>query len=208
VADATPFYPQAGGQPSDEGQAFFGGGEVKVTFVKYWDGHARHYVDKAMDWPVGSELRLVVDRELREGHSRIHTAGHLMDNLISCMPDVDMKGVKGFHFKEGSYVEFIGQKPADTVAFLQQLNEALAQAVEENHPVRDELVSYEQLLELGIYVPDNLPTDKPLRIVTIGDFEAIPCGGTHALGTAELGRVTVTKAKAKKDRVKVSYRLG
>lgn len=208
VTDSTLFYPQGGGQPCDVGELLLGDDRVGVTFVKYVGGEARHYTDRPVDWRVGDTLRQRVLADRRLLHSKIHTAGHLMDNLISLMPDVDMKGVKGFHFPEGAYVEFIGTKPADTPAFIARLNEGLSQAVAEDYPVVDELVDYDRLASLGIYVPPNLPTDKPLRIVTIGGFEPIPCGGTHVPSTASLGRVVVTKAKSKKDRVKVSYRVG
>ena len=46
--------------------------------------------------------------------------------------------------------------------------------------------------------------DAAVRVVTLGG-EACPCGGTHVENTADLGGLTVTKLKAKKDTLRVSY---
>ncbi len=207
LLDKTWFYPQGGGQPSDTGCIEISGGKIDVFFVRFVQGEVRHYHDASIGIILGDSAISYINKELRELHSKIHTAGHLMDNMIAKMPDVQMKGVKGFHFPEGAYVEFIGVKPEDTPKFIERLENDLALAIRENHSVKEELVNIEQLRGMGIYIPPNLPEDKPLRVVTIGDFEPIPCGGTHVRFVEELGTVKIRKVKAKKDRVKVSYQV-
>ena len=48
------------------------------------------------------------------------------------------------------------------------------------------------------------PEDASIRVVRIAG-EGCPCGGTHVGSTAELASLRVTKIKAKKDNLKVSY---
>ncbi len=207
VLDQTIFYPQAGGQPSDQGYVTLGSNSFRVNFVKLEEGKAKHYVElgfSTMD--EGKKVELFVDQKLRLQHSKIHTAGHLMDNVIAEMGDIDLKGIKGFHFVEGSYVEFIGTKPADVPHFIERLNRELEKAINKNYEIIDKLVSFEELSSLGIFMPPNLPKDKPLRMVQIGKLEPIPCGGTHLKKTGELEKIIVSKVKAKKDRIKISYK--
>ncbi len=209
ITDSTLFYPQGGGQPSDRGQFFFKGKTIPVVLVRFDEGRVKHYVQT--ETPVlsnGDKISMQVEKEFRITNSKIHTAGHLLDNVIEQMEGVNLRGVKGFHFPQGSYVEFIGDKPEDVSSFLEELNHGITKAIEENHSVKDRLVDYQTLSQMEISIPDNLPKDKPLRVVTVGHFTPIPCGGTHVDCLQQLGSATAHKLKSKNGRIKISYRIG
>lgn len=61
VLDDTAFYPEGGGQPSDEGTL----GEAKVIFVKRVGPEIVHYIDKPLE--VGSTVIGKIDWEHRLG---------------------------------------------------------------------------------------------------------------------------------------------
>lgn len=52
----------------------------------------------------------------------------------------------------------------------------------------------------------HLDDGAQVRVVKVGDSPC-PCGGTHVTKTSEIGQVEVTKIKAKKDTLRVSYKL-
>src|SRR5437660_1685343 len=55
------------------------------------------------------------------------------------------------------------------------------------------------------HVPENIPKNKPARVVIYGDNFGIPCGGTHVKNLKQIGTVTVPKLKEKKGILRVNY---
>lgn len=66
-------------------------------------------------------------------------------------------------------------------------------------------VSKDEMSKYCRHVPDNLPSNKPSRIVLYAEDFGIPCGGTHVKAANEIGQINITKIKAKKSLAKVSY---
>ncbi len=65
----------------------------------------------------------------------------------------------------------------------------------------------EEMGSICRHVPDNLPTNKPARVVVYrGDF-GVPCGGTHVKDLSQVGGVTVDRIKKKNGNIRVSYSL-
>jgi len=71
ILSETLFHPQGGGQPSDRGTL---AGAAMLQALQEGDNVA-HYTDRPVE---PGEVELVVDGELRELHSRYHSAGHLI----------------------------------------------------------------------------------------------------------------------------------
>lgn len=209
--DKTIFYPQGGGQPSDTGWIKQDAIEVPVHFVKFVQGAVRHYVTEEYlvenELTIGKEIGLQINGNQRLSYAKLHTAGHLIGNVVSECLGENLRAVKGYHFAQGSYVEFIGQKPVNIPDFLLLLNKKLTEICQKQLTVKAELIDYVTLQQKCNYLPKNLPTDKPLRVVTIGSFEPIPCGGTHVRNLAELSKVVVRKVKSKKDKIRFSYQV-
>ena len=76
VLDDTAFYPEGGGQPSDEGTL----GEAKVTFVKRVGPEIVHYIDKPLE--VGSTVIGKIDWERRFDNMQNHTCEHIFSGLV------------------------------------------------------------------------------------------------------------------------------
>jgi len=55
-------------------------------------------------------------------------------------------------------------------------------------------------------VGPHLDDDAIIRVVVVGGG-VCPCGGTHVKRTSEVGKIVVTKLKAKKDTIRVSYKI-
>jgi Ser-tRNA(Ala) deacylase AlaX len=208
VLDRTIFYPQGGGQPSDTG--FFEVKEIRlpISFVAFLEGEVRHYGDfTGASLERGDEVLLFVDEERRITNAKAHTSGHLLADVIESLG----KGViafKGYHFPDGSYVEFQGNIPAEeSESLIAEANNRLSKILSSGGNIQSSLVMLEELKTLCSNVPANLPPDKPMRVVKMGDFQPTPCGGTHLKSLDELNEVVVTKVKRQKGNTKISYRF-
>jgi len=203
VLDSTIFYPQGGGQATDIGKISIGSANIGIHFVAFINGVVRHYGEFNDVSIIGEEAISYVDEETRMLNAKSHTAGHLVSSVVEGMDN--LIGVKGYHFLNGSYIEFEGTKPEDIENFIIKANETLKSEVQSNTDISTKIVTKEELYTLCKNVPEFLPTDKPIRIMTFQNFEPIPCGGTHLNTLKDLENVTITKIKSKKGRVKASY---
>lgn len=61
----------------------------------------------------GSTVNLSIEKELRYANARVHSAGHLIDVAMNRAERKDLEPSKGYHFAQGSYVEYIGTVAAD-----------------------------------------------------------------------------------------------
>lgn len=210
VLNQTIFYPQGGGQPSDVGSIQFNQQMIEVNFVGFRDGQVRHYItDESLNLAcfLGQTCVLRLDKAKRIRHARLHTAGHLIAGLVDAQRG-SMRAVKGFHFEDGPYVEFEGEpEDGDADAFLAALQAKIDFLIAEAPQVVEAQVSSDELKQLCWTVPPNLPTDKPLRTITILSLDPVPCGGTHVGCLSEIGAVNVLKIKKRKGLTKISYRV-
>ena len=208
VLDSTVFYPQGGGQPSDLGTIEAKGVQLPITFVSFVDGDVRHYGDfSSVSLEKGEEVTLYVDEARRMQNAKAHTAGHLMYTIVESL-DKNLIAVKGYHFPDGSHVEFQGSPSFEnTETFIAEVNIKISEALNEATSVEASLIMPEELAVRWSNIPNNLPPGKPLRVVTIDNLHPTPCGGTHLKSLQELKSVVVTKAKRQKGNFKISYKF-
>lgn len=208
VLDSTVFYPQGGGQPSDIGTIEAKGVQLPIGFVSFVDGDVRHYGDfSSISLEKGEEVTLYVDEAHRMQNAKAHTAGHLMYTIIESL-DKNLIALKGYHFPDGSYVEFQGSPSFEnTEIFITEVNTKISEVLNEATSVEASLIMSEELAVRWSNIPNNLPPGKPLRVVTIDNFHPTPCGGTHLKSLNELKSVIVTKVKRQKGNLKISYKF-
>ena len=209
VFDKTIFYPQGGGQPNDLGIIEFDEKNlIEVKFVGYHLGDVRHYVTShnlSRD-DINRSAALRIDLDRRRRNSMLHSAGHLLSHVCEeAFPE--LYPVKGYHFPEGPYVEFQAATFIDSPSFVADINDAIRKAIEDKLHVSSRLASYEEVSNIRPILAPLIPKDKPIRIVKIGNFRPLPCGGTHVNSTSELAGMSVTKIKRQKDNLKISYNI-
>mmetsp|Transcript_12996 Transcript_12996/g.40017 ORF Transcript_12996/g.40017 Transcript_12996/m.40017 type:complete len:225 (+) Transcript_12996:482-1156(+) len=185
----TIFHPQGGGQPSDTGTL---DGKAVVE-VKAGPDRTEivHYVKAPIAAKVGDEVELRVDEAMRRLHARVHSAGHLLDVVIKRLALPLVPG-KGYHHPAGSYVEFVGQIPAESrVHTLQQIQNEL------DFLLRS--VSAENSTQVCI-------DDSGVRTVRLLDEDdGTLCGGTHVKHVTEIGACKVTKLVKKQKNMRLCY---
>ena len=188
VLDRTLFYPEGGGQPADHGTL---GGQAVVD-VQVEGGEIRHRTEGAAP-PAGSSVEGVVAFDRRFDHMQQHTGQHLLSSLFASRFGAS---TVSFHLGRSSATIDIARAsltPDEVVA----VEEDAARVIRAASPV------VPTLHEDPSTVPPGLRKEAevagPLRIVTIGDVDACPCGGTHVQSTAEIESVVIVGQERVKD---------
>jgi Ser-tRNA(Ala) deacylase AlaX len=206
VLDSTPFYPQGGGQPSDVGVIEGDGFTFAVRKAVLVDGVVHHQgvlIDGSPE--VGGQAHARIDEERRALHAVLHTGGHL---VMTAMHELTgLRAVKGYHFPDGPYVEFDGTLDENVKAGLPDALQArVDEMIAADEEVLTESMAVAEVRAAGIFMPAEVPPDKPTRVVTTFGYRS-PCGGTHVARTGELAGLHVRKVKAKAGHTRVAYEL-
>ena len=83
---------------------------------------------------INDDCEISVDADKRLFYSKIHTAGHVIDAAMTRV-GLTFPPTKGYHFPDGSYVEYRGKVEVDKrEALVKSLNEEIANLVTEDIP--------------------------------------------------------------------------
>jgi len=212
ILDQTIFHPQGGGQPTDTGFISSSDQTIKflITMVKTANNRTIHHYGRferpdCMFSPFQT-VELAVNEEHRRLCARFHSAGHLLDVAVERAGLTNLSPSKGYHFLDGPYVEYQGKisnEERDTI--INTLNVHLEQIIQESIPttiqITDKYGASQVCKGMDVsYLPDN----EPIRLVSVAGRHC-PCGGTHVKNSVEVGRVVVSKIKAKGKCVRISY---
>lgn len=178
ILNATPFHPQGGGQPADQGLL----GGLEVLGVELVAQEVVHYLPQAL--AVGPVFAQVQGLQ-RQLHSRLHSAGHLIGHVMELQ---HWRPIKAQHWPTDARVVF---KP------IEQAQPLDADAVQR---LCDEQIA----LGLPRHVHIN---EQQFRQVGFGDFAPYGCGGTHVASTAQLQGLQVQSVQSKKGQLTVHYRV-
>ena len=198
--DRTIFYPRGGGQPGDSGTIVGSDGvetPITDTIKDRETGDHLHLPAEGAPLPVaGDKVTLRIEWERRYRLMRMHSCMHLLCAVIPA-------GVTGGSVREDSArLDFDLPDPPDKL----EIEEALKRLIAENHPMRLEWISDEELEqqpELVRTMSVKPPTGVgKVRLVRFEGVDLQPCGGTHVAATGEIGEVRVKKIekKGKKNR--------
>src|SRR5579859_444835 len=204
ILDQTIFYAQGGGQPADQGSIMGEKSAFTVTHVSYNGGAILHKGKLSGEIAVGDKVTLEVDWRRRYQHMQQHTAGHILDQAVkNVVPSA--KSVDGNHgIGKQCYVEFETEL---VPALVPQIQKQIQDIVRYNLPITTEMVTYDELIKRGIKLPFDLPKNKDLRIVQIGEYPAMPDGGTQLKTTGEAWPIAVTGITLHEGRWRVLYEV-
>ena len=183
--DRSAFYPTAGGQPHDTGVL----GARKVLDVEDRDGEVWHLLEPGDAPAVGDAVVGEVDWERRYAHMQRHTAQHMLSQAfmrVGAARGAEDGGEPGYHTRAVSM-----RGPDCTLDLTGEPDEeALAAAEEEvNRAARSAMpvLTFEVPEErLGAFRLRRPPKVRGLvRLVAVGDYDLVACGGTHLRSSAE-----------------------
>ncbi len=205
VLDQSAFYPTSGGQPFDTGKLVFTGGEAAVTDVEAdREGEVWHTLDREI--PEGTEVHGIIDGARRTDHMEQHGGEHMLAGAIW----EKLQGTTiGLHLgMEDSTIEVTlpGERTHLEEEEVRMLEDTVNARIRMDAPIRCWFPEAEELARRPLR---KAPTvQEHVRIVAMGDFEMVACGGTHPSSTGRIGMLKILSVIPAKGKARISFVCG
>ncbi|AXE32433.1 alanine--tRNA ligase [Chromobacterium phragmitis] len=191
VLDNTAFYAEGGGQVGDVGEVSATGGldalfdvadTQKIQGAVF--GHKGRLARGALK--VGDAVTATIDLHQRLASARNHSATHLLHAAL--------RHVLGSHVaQKGSLVNpertrfDFAHGEAVTAEQIAELERVVNHVIAANYEVKAELMSMADAQKSGAMMLFGEKYGEEVRVLTMGDFSAELCGGTHVKRTGDIG---------------------
>ena len=205
--DKTCFYPRGGGQDWDTGTIESTNAMFEVDEVRLDEHGIVHHIGVFRKDIIskGDQVNCKVSQERRDINTRLHSAGHVIDMAIDSI-GLDWVATKGQHYPHLCAVEYSGTWNADKAEETRVSIESGANEIIQSDKTNSIVfMPVEEMHAVVRHVPENIPRNKPARVVMYGEDFGIPCGGTNVGNLNQIGVVVVSKIKMKKDVIRVNY---
>jgi len=188
LLDATPFYPEGGGQVGDHGTLVGPSARIGIDdttkLAKGWFLHKGHVMEGTVR--TGDHLTAMVNGGLRADAARNHTATHLMHAAL--------REILGPHVKQyGSLVapnrlrfDFSHFKGL-SARHLEDIENLVNEQIRQNTVVQTEEMGIQDAIARGALAFFGDKYGDQVRVVEIGAFSKELCGGTHCERTGDVG---------------------
>ncbi len=210
VLDRTFFYPEGGGQPSDNGFLLFDNAKVEVVHVQKVGRVIVHESNAQVALKEGTVVKGVLDWDKRYALMKAHSATHLVNGAARRVLGEHVwqhgtrKGVETTRLDISHYRRLTPEE-------IHKIETLANQAVLTDMPVttawmpRNEAESrYGFRLYQGGAVPG-----KDIRVVKTGDWDVEACAGTHLKRTGEIGFLKIVYSERIQDGVeRLGYAVG
>jgi len=202
VLDASPFYPEGGGQPSDLGRI----AGLAVLDVQIVEGEHRHYVDcrdPAQLPAAGSTVHCSVDSARRQDHTGQHSAQHLLSATVLRLIGA---ATKSFHLGE-DYCSIDIDCPQVDGQTSRLIEAEVQAAIDNGYALHTHVCSHAEAEQFDLRRLPPADEDQ-LRIVEIDGFDFTPCCGTHVGDTSQLRLFRLLRAEKYKSMTRLYFLAG
>ncbi|HZH70742.1 MAG TPA: alanine--tRNA ligase, partial [Flavobacteriaceae bacterium] len=194
VLDATPFYPEGGGQVGDQGVLIFGEEKVKVFDTKKENNLILHFT-KTLPSDINVTLSAEVNIDLRDSTAKNHTATHLLHQALREIlgTHVEQKGsLVAPHYLRFDFSHF----SKVTAEELQQIEKLVNQRIDEQLPLEEKRsISFQQAIDEGAIALFGEKYGENVRAIKFGESMEL-CGGIHVKNTANIWQFKITSEGA------------
>jgi alanyl-tRNA synthetase len=198
LLDQSAFYPESGGQMADHGRL----DELAVIDVRLDEqGRVHHLIDGPAP-AVGNRVYGHVDEARRREHMALHTGQHILSRAL-----LEITGAETISARLGETactIDIDRESLAD--GELGRVEDLATSVIDDALQVRAFFPSEQQLGELALRRTPKVQTQ--IRVVTIGDFDATPCGGTHCASSAEVGLIHITHTERQRRALRIHFTAG
>jgi alanyl-tRNA synthetase len=177
VLDRTICYPEGGGQPGDRARL----DDIPIIDTrKASDGSILHILADDQTVELGKSYRLSLDWARRYDFMQQHTAQHLVSGVLHAIAGI---GTVAVHFGQ---TDFTIETDAEAIdeSTLQHVEDRVNEIVRVNVAVSAEVKAHEDAQGMGLR--RAIKVDGDVRLVSIGDYDVIACGGVHVGHSSEL----------------------
>ncbi len=195
VLDQTCFYPESGGQPSDQGTIE---GVVVIKVVEEGE-KIIHVLEREVP---AQRIKGKIDWTARFDHMQQHSGQHILSQAFYEI----LKGeTLSFHLGAGSSTVEIGivkigeeelgrvEKRANAIIF-------------EDRAIKTTSIDQEKIGEIPLRKPPK--KEGLIRVVEVDGFDYSACGGTHCRRTGEIGLIKVTKWERIRNNLRFEFVCG
>ncbi|MBM4195940.1 MAG: alanine--tRNA ligase [Gammaproteobacteria bacterium] len=192
VLDATPFYPESGGQVGDTGVITAAGFRFRVEDTQK-SGEAILHIGTVEEGELasGATVTATVDAAKRTATRLHHSATHLLHAVL--------RQVLGTHVaQKGSLVapdrlrfdfsHYEAIKPAELAEIERRVNAA----IRANAEGETRLMKYDEAVASGAMALFGEKYGAQVRVLRFGDLSTELCGGTHVARTGDIGLFRIT----------------
>ncbi len=199
--DRSAFYPTSGGQPFDTGT--LNGARVTDVFVDE-NGEVWHEVDAPIS--VGEAVHGRIDWPRRWDHMQQHGGEHMIAGAVYNLTGGMTIGLHLGAEESSIDVEFSDGSTHMSDAVIARIEDYVNERIQRDAPIRCWFPDAEELAALPLR---KRPTVKEhVRIVAMGDFEMVACGGTHPSSTGQIGLVKIVSAAPARGKLRLSFVCG
>ena len=195
------FYPTSGGQPYDTGTI----NDARVTdvFVDA-EGEVWHEVDASLR--VGEMVHGRIDWARRWDHMQQHGGEHMIAGAV-----YKLTGGMTIGLHLGAEVSSIDVQFADgsthmSAELIARIEDYVNERIQMDAPIRCWFPDADELASLPLRKKPTV--EEHVRIVAMGDFEMVACGGTHPSSTGQIGLVKIVSAAPERGKLRLSFVCG
>lgn len=199
--DVSAFYPTSGGQPFDTGVLRTPDKCVRVTDVNVEDGVVWHTLSEPLEY--GTHVKGEIDWPRRFDHMQQHAADHMLAGAAWKL----FQGVTiGLHLgHEDSSIDMTlpDGRTALTKEEIELLEDTVNRQIQSDAPIRCWFPDEEELARLLLRKKPTVT--EHVRIVAMGDFEMVACGGTHPATTGQIGLIRVLSSTPARGKMRLTF---
>ena len=202
--DRSAFYPTSGGQPYDTGVLACGEKSCRVTDVQVEDGIVWHRTDAPLQ--AGDPVHGKIDWPRRLDHMQQHAADHMLAGAAWQLYGAVTIGLHLGQKESSIDMDLPGGLTHLTDQEILDLETLVNRRVQQDDPIRCWFPSEEELARLPLR---KKPTVQGhVRVVAMGDYEMVACGGTHPRTTGRIGPVKILSCAPARGKMRLSFVSG
>ena len=195
VLDQTCFYPESGGQPSDNGTL----NGITVVHVEEREGKILHCLEKNIS---GEKVSGIIDWEKRFDHMQQHAGQHILSQSL-----FELYQAKTLSFHMGTHsstIEIDKRNISDEES--ERIEEKANTVVFLNSEIKNYFVAEKDIEKIPLRKP---PQKKgQIRVIEISDFDYSACGGTHPKRSGDIGLIKILKWERIRNNVRCEFVCG
>jgi len=209
ILDRTSFYPEGGGQPSDQGYLIHNESKFRVIDVRKLGNIIVHVCEKC-ELKEGDEVQGIIDEKRRISLMRSHTATHI---LLSAA-----RRVLGKHVWQAGAQKGVMRSRLDITHYkhiteeeLDRIERLANKIVLENRKVKAQFMSRNEAeMKYGFILYQGGVVPGPeIRVVEVEGWDAEACGGLHVPNTGEVGLIKILRVDRIQDGVeRIEFSVG
>lgn len=193
--DRTLFYPEGGGQPSDIGWI----DNIEVHRVDKKSDGVWHYLAEK---PENEQVRGLVKWSHRFDYMQQHTGQHILSAVM-----YRRLGYNTVAIHQGTeYTTIEIDRESITPDEIEEIETAAIELINQNLPIRTKWVKDSDIGEYDLRREPKVSGE--VRLVLLGSYDAVACGGIHTGSTGEVKLVKHVNTEKIRGRVRLYWKIG